>query len=175
MWCRGILRIYAPRLAPYFLNRKTRILCPTMKRESPCESRPLSFTSDKRPKLASNDSALENGDLAADLGVVPLGDTSAPSTNVNSQDLPANSAPESSSRRGKSGGRGRGRGKSRGRDQRARTDRNAEKSAKGSRPRRGTRDEGEETTGQEQEKTPRLPKKKVAMQIGFCGTGKPGF
>ncbi|KAG9076252.1 tRNA pseudouridine synthase 1, partial [Ceratobasidium sp. UAMH 11750] len=110
--------------------------------------------------LAKTSNSLAGADTAVD--------TPAP---TNNQTTPENSS------RGK--GKFRGRGKGRGRDQRARTDRNAEKAggkrAWETRPRQGTREDDAPEADEKNERTPRLPKRKVAMLIGFCGTGYNGM
>ncbi|KAG9083686.1 tRNA pseudouridine synthase 1 [Ceratobasidium sp. 370] len=123
------------------------------------------------PKVSPGDKP--NSEAVADastslVGPNTAGDTSTPADN---QTTPGNSS------RGK--GKDRGRGRGRGRDQRARTDRNAEKTggkrAWETRPRRGTREDDAPEASEEGERTPRLPKRKVAMLIGFCGTGYNGM
>ncbi|CAE6465403.1 unnamed protein product [Rhizoctonia solani] len=146
-----------------------------MKRDSPSEGTTEGSNPDKKPKLDGSGSAfptvLKSHDPGPEAQVNPSVTTSAVAdvtpTEHSTKDE-GNSMPSSSKHKNKSrGGRGRGR------DQRARTDRNAER--KGSWASRGTRNDEDKPADDGQEKAPRLPKKKVAVLIGFCGTGYNGM
>ncbi|KAH7327636.1 pseudouridine synthase [Rhizoctonia solani] len=147
-----------------------------MKRDPPSERTTEGTTPDKRPKIDESD---PTGPIALKAADIPDPEAQFDSSFVTSPVVdvtPAkrstkdeeNSVPSSSKSRNKSrGGRGRGR------DQRARTDHNSER--KGSWASRGTRNDEDKPAEDGQEKAPRLPKKKVAVLIGFCGTGYNGM
>ncbi|QRW17364.1 tRNA pseudouridine synthase A [Rhizoctonia solani] len=150
-----------------------------MKRDSPCEPATEGVAQEKRPKFDESDLAKPDAIIksagstssvqAASTIVIseaPDGAPAGPGA-CNSND-PEDSTTSSSKRKNKTrGGRGRGR------DQRARTERNAER--KGSWASRGTRNNEDKPVDGGQERAPRLPKKKVAVLIGFCGTGYNGM
>ncbi|KAF8746185.1 Pseudouridine synthase, partial [Rhizoctonia solani] len=150
-----------------------------MKRDSPCEPATEGVAQEKRPKLDESDltksdatikpTGATSSDQAASTIVIPEAPDSAPAEpGASNSNDPEDSTPSSSKRKNKTrGGRGRGR------DQRAHTDRNAER--KGSWASRGTRNNEDKPVDDGQEKAPRLPKKKVAVLIGFCGTGYNGM
>ncbi|CAE6432605.1 unnamed protein product [Rhizoctonia solani] len=150
-----------------------------MKRDSPCEPATEGVAQEKRPKLEESDltksdatikpTGATSSDQATSTIVIPEAPDSAPAEpGASNSNDPEDSTPSSSKRKNKTrGGRGRGR------DQRARTDRNAER--KGSWASRGTRNNEDKPVDDGQEKAPRLPKKKVAVLIGFCGTGYNGM
>ncbi|KDN33258.1 hypothetical protein RSAG8_13652, partial [Rhizoctonia solani AG-8 WAC10335] len=147
-----------------------------MKRDSPCEPTTGEMNPDKRPKIHGSDASGPNTALSF---VIPDSGTpvdSSATTSAVADTTPAetsakdaeDSAPSSSKRKNKPrGGRVRGRG------QRAGTDRNAER--KGGWASRGTRDGEDKPVDDGEEKAPRFPKKKVAVLIGFCGTGYNGM
>ncbi|CAE6458384.1 unnamed protein product [Rhizoctonia solani] len=147
-----------------------------MKRDSSCEPAAQDVIPDKRPKLDEPNAAGLNTATSTVISdsraqVDSLGSPSAvagpTTTGSNTRDT-EESAPSSSKRKNKfRGSRGRGR------DQRARTDRNEER--KGGWASRGTRNNEDKPIDEGEEKAPRLPKKKVAVLIGFCGTGYNGM
>jgi hypothetical protein len=159
-----------------------------MKRESSSELPTEPALSDKRPKLEAlgmeglseitgvlesqhhigdkpNNGVTESGATASAVLYDDIVDKSATSGGPSG-------AGNSSRGRGKNGGRGRRRG----RDKKGHDDRNAEKAggkrAWEGRPRGGTREEDALEVGDATERASRLPKRKVAMLIGFCGTGE---
>ncbi|CUA74662.1 tRNA pseudouridine synthase A [Rhizoctonia solani] len=143
-----------------------------MKRDSPCEPAVGDTNPDKRPKLDQLDTTGRNNttlefEAQADCSAITsaVANTTPTEPGAIEADEPT---PSLSKRKNKTrGSRGRGR------DQRARTDRNAER--KGSWASRGTRNEDDKPVDDIGEKAPRLPKKKVAVLIGFCGTGYNGM
>ncbi|QRV74398.1 hypothetical protein RhiJN_02412 [Ceratobasidium sp. AG-Ba] len=156
-----------------------------MKRE-PVESTSEAGPSDKRPRVETNDMDTSTStptvdELTAATVEGSAADDPTPKADSGSAEgTPAEPNVDATPETGSKGkGKGRGRGRGRGRDQRARTDRNAEKAggkrAWEGRPRRGTRDDDAQVEGEDVERGPRLPKRKVAMQIGFCGTGYNGM
>ncbi|KAG9121567.1 tRNA pseudouridine synthase 1 [Ceratobasidium sp. 392] len=163
-----------------------------MKRESSSGPTNQPASADKRPRveatgaenlslepnvfetLSGLTSNVKDSEAAAEPSLVGATTSEDTSTSADTQ-----TAPEKPPK-GKGKFRGSGRGRGRGRDQRAQTDRNAERAGgkrvwEGSRPRRGTREDGAPEEGEGVERGPRLPKRKVAMQIGFCGTGYNGM
>jgi hypothetical protein len=155
-------------------------LIPTvMKRDSPCEPTSEGITQEKKPRLneagimESDTTLATTGATSSEIQVTsavtdsPVTDNVQAEPNESVANDPEDSAPSSSKRKNKSrGSRGRGRG----RDQRARADRNEER--KKTWASRGTRDGEEQSIDDGQEKAPRLPKRKVAVLLGFCGTGE---
>ncbi|KAG9126339.1 tRNA pseudouridine synthase 1 [Ceratobasidium sp. 392] len=163
-----------------------------MKRESSSEPTNQPASVEKRPRvevtgvenlsreldvsetLSGLTSNVKDSEAVAEASTSPVGATASEDTSTPADNQIVSEKPS------KGKGKFRGRGRGRGRDQRAQTDRNAEKAGgkrvwEGSRPRRGTREDGAPEESEGVERGPRLPKRKVAMQIGFCGTGYNGM
>ncbi|KAG8796307.1 tRNA pseudouridine synthase 1 [Ceratobasidium sp. 428] len=162
-----------------------------MKRESSTEPVNESASADKRPRvttpgieslsgeLAVSESPIKSSSNVPDTEVVTMSSTSLVSAGTSKDTSASTDTQTVPDNLSKGKGKFRGRGRGRGRDQRAQTDRNAEKAGGKrvweGRPRRGTREDGATEEAEGEERGPRLPKRKVAMQIGFCGTGYNGM